>query len=760
MFLKRFFLKIIIIFVAIISVATYSYFIKHPVLAQTSLTQCGYLDQANTTYVLQNNVNSNGTCFAIIAQNVVLDLNGKTITYDNSAPITIPNSDFESGGATADSWDFANAPNAQRIAGTFVQPQTVFSGTYAVKIPIPASNQLIKSTNQITLEPNTTYSLSAMAHSTVAGSYSIYVGLDGTGINASTTGQTWYFQFIRTTFTTGSTPISYNVVAGISGATGASAGNVYIDDIQIQRYRTAGVAVGPQSWAPGRVPDINRYGNAKNAVIKNGSIVQGNDKGDDSHAIVSEGGGGGLVGSGLEIANLTITVNGPSSKAIYLNDGDNINIHDNIINSAVDVIKNRHQRDGALIKFEYDGGGSLIHHNTITSGIQNGIIAGTKSGAVLNQIYQNNITLQTKYTNDFAIAGRGLIYENTINCGSGNNSCRGIFGNSDSKIYNNIIDVQQLLRNQEYDGCEAGGAYGIQIEYASNTEVYNNTVTARANQCDSAAFRNNPTSEETATLGDVGINNYVHDNAFTAIKTGSVSNVAAQGIRISNLNRADSLRFENNTVTTNSQWLQGTSGVSLVQFKSNTFKTTTPMPSSFLPFYTYDWNPPTSLLKDIKFIDNKYLDSETKNLFENASIICTYATSGISSTSCAIGGTNPIDKYSSFYYSWTLSVNVKDGANASISNAVISISNTQGNVVFSGTTDSGGVASAVLDEFKNAAGVKTSSNPYTITISKSGYNSYSGQITMDSSKNISVNLENGTVSDTTPPAAPTGLAVQ
>lgn len=42
---------------------------------------CGTLAQANTTYILTQNVTSAGTCFAIGAHGITLDMNGKTVTY-------------------------------------------------------------------------------------------------------------------------------------------------------------------------------------------------------------------------------------------------------------------------------------------------------------------------------------------------------------------------------------------------------------------------------------------------------------------------------------------------------------------------------------------------------------------------------------------------------------------------------------------------------------------------------------------------------
>jgi hypothetical protein len=49
--------------------------------ASNQLTSCQNLTTSNTTYVLQNDVSSTGTCFEINANNISLNLNGHTITY-------------------------------------------------------------------------------------------------------------------------------------------------------------------------------------------------------------------------------------------------------------------------------------------------------------------------------------------------------------------------------------------------------------------------------------------------------------------------------------------------------------------------------------------------------------------------------------------------------------------------------------------------------------------------------------------------------
>lgn len=49
------------------------------------LNACGNLNAANTTYILESDVISAGTCFTVSANNVTLDLNGHTVTYNTAA---------------------------------------------------------------------------------------------------------------------------------------------------------------------------------------------------------------------------------------------------------------------------------------------------------------------------------------------------------------------------------------------------------------------------------------------------------------------------------------------------------------------------------------------------------------------------------------------------------------------------------------------------------------------------------------------------
>ncbi len=541
------------------------------------VTSCGNLGLSGT-YLLQNDVISAGSCFSITAPNVILDLNGHTVTYDNGNPIIVPNGSFETD--LSGTWDLANAANSSRAPGTFLSPQTLYDGSYSIKVAVPAADQKIQSVEDVTLQANTTYSISGMVFNTTNNSIVMSISIDGTSIIASQTGKTNRgFQYISANYTTGSSLETHKINLTVTGATAVASGSLYFDDIKIQRSRVTGVVVGNQSWWPLRPLDVKTYGGAKYVVIKNGKIVQGTGTSDYAHAV--------LIGPQCEtfdVNNVDFTVAGANSKVLVTNAVYNALFHHNIINHNTKTIRSRDNSDGAAIWSNYAGSGAQIYSNTFNTGIQHAVylppndITGTAT-----KIFDNNITMQTKYTNDFAIWAEGSqIYGNTINCGSGENSCRGIWASgSNTKVYNNTISVQQLPRNQEYYGCEAYGAYGIQTEKGINTEIYGNTVTANAGICEAHAFRANPGG------GGPGASNIsVHDNIFIAIASGAAN---ASSLRLQQL-ESGIMIFFNNTMKTNRRWVSKSADGNVTLVTNNCrWETTGTIDSPFYPFDVFPY---------------------------------------------------------------------------------------------------------------------------------------------------------------------------
>lgn len=98
------------------------------------------LTQANTTYVLQTDVTTSGGAFVDVANNVILDLNGHTVTYDNAAPITVTNGGFESGDFTG--WNVSAMPDVS-ITGPVILG---FWGNDYARFSVPASASPVKET--------------------------------------------------------------------------------------------------------------------------------------------------------------------------------------------------------------------------------------------------------------------------------------------------------------------------------------------------------------------------------------------------------------------------------------------------------------------------------------------------------------------------------------------------------------------------------------------------------------------------------------
>ena len=90
----------------------------------TSVNACQALGTANTTYVLQNDVQSAGTCFGIVADNVTLNLNGHTVTYAVS-----DSSRAHYGVLSADCWDTSLRGIPASLCGGSHKNLVVMNGT-------------------------------------------------------------------------------------------------------------------------------------------------------------------------------------------------------------------------------------------------------------------------------------------------------------------------------------------------------------------------------------------------------------------------------------------------------------------------------------------------------------------------------------------------------------------------------------------------------------------------------------------------------
>lgn len=514
-----------------------------PTAHAVDITTCQTIDTSGT-YVLQNDLTSDGTCITITEPNVEIDLGGHTITYDNRAQIVVPNGSFES--VLTGNWDVTNAANASRQAGMFVGTTvSKYDGDYALRVTIPFTGAQYIRSSQITLAANTTYHVSGMFRN--SGNYdtpepatgrdniTIKIELEGETPSATLTGISWRgFAHTGFLYTTGGSPENHIIRITVDNAAGVPAGNLYIDDIEVLMDSSFGVAVSNGS-----------YPNAANAYIHNGVITQGQGGGNNSHAIfVHE-----LGGNGWHVSDLSLTTHGPnSSPFVSYYTGNNSSIHDCVIAHHTTKITSRDQRQGSSIYIPANSSTpGKIYNNIITHSPQTAIATGSVTTG-RNEIYNNTIAVQSLYTNDFAIGASGWIHHNTIDCLTGSNACRGITIGGTNEVNDNVVSVRNLPRNQEYNGCQAAGAYATQAEYGTvGAKTYNNIIYAETGGgvCEAAGIRLND------GVYDGSTNIEIYNNSVTVKNTGTAN---AYILKLANI-YGSGIDIHDNTFVTNGRFI-------------------------------------------------------------------------------------------------------------------------------------------------------------------------------------------------------------
>ena len=682
-----------------------------------------YLDTRNKIYRLRTDVTTDGTAFAIINSGITFNLNGHTITYGNATPIVVTNGSFETGtGGAATGWDATHGAHCLRTEGIYLS-NTVYDGDYALKCSGYEGDEYVESTATVTLEANTTYSLSAMfwhEHFDGDNPSTVYVKLinqgDGDDVTVSKAVALWRgIQLTETQFTTDATNLTYKIQAGAIIPSGATTYVAYIDDIKIQRTKVYGVSVSAHNWDATSYPGVTRYGRGTNAVVMNGTVTQGQANSTWGHAIYSYSSLGVTT-----VDNMTLTVGGPNSSAIYSNK-ERFVITDNDITSNVQTITSRDNYHGAVIGQMSD---STIFRNIIRNGPHAGICAGNST------IDSNTVQLKVKYTNAFAImtSGSANVHHNIIDCGYGDYAAEGIMvggATNGTRIHDNTVTVQLLANNQEYGGAQQEGCYAIQLEGGTGItgcEIYNNTMTAIADEVRATACR--------LGSGDVsGV--YVHDNHFIATRTGLIAgfdgitgtgdDVFAAPLKLSYFDESE-LVFEDNILESNSQFIGRTSYTHDVKLKRCTLKATGDT-TGFRAFESANWAwTEEGSFHDITFVDPEFYDATTKTLFTDSPILA------------YLGDVHTME---SFICAWTTTIAVKNASGDPVPSATVTIKDKDETVVYSGAADENGEAEVVLDEFRTLGDVKTSYNPYTAAAT-SGELSGSDEFTADKTQTITV----------------------
>lgn len=486
---------------------------------------------------------------------------------------------------------------------------------------------------------------------------------------------------------------------------------LYATDSTAPGYGILGVAC----WDP------ELYGNPCGGrfdyfTVKNGKIVQARTAPPRSHAIrLGQGWGRGLTASGLDIA-----VYSPSSIPIFGEwAGGGWHVYGNTIHNYVTEITNRHQLEGMSIKPQDDRQGGLpnmIHDNKVFGGAQGGIYIVAPG----SKVYNNEIHLDGRFTNDFCIyawADGAEVYgntcDNTVNNGAGRgihvDSARGV------KVHDNTVVAIEQPRVLEYGGCELGGAYAIQLEQtARSAEVYHNRFLALADQCQASALR--------ITDEGPGANNLVHDNVFVARRVGAAT-ALANGASFSGVQAGNGDTIARNIFTADSvgAYIPWDGGAGLT-FSDDTFAVGS-NPSGWV-LVRFDNHFDSS---GNEFQDSVFQNGANAELFFMRPI-----------------GTPDWVGPAGYTVRWTYGLTVVDPNNHPLPGAVVTITDSLGQQVFSGTTNAQGQISTLLAQFRRfnrVEGVaKEEHTPHMVAVSLSGYAPQSVRLTADAQKKMTLAL--------------------
>jgi hypothetical protein len=452
--------------------------------------------------------------------------------------------------------------------------------------------------------------------------------------------------------------------------------------------------LGVECWDPDFGAKNPCGGSFRNFTVFGGTITQGEGAAPFSHAIrLGQG-----PGNGLTVYSVTFNVHADSSIAIYTTFlGTHTQIFNNTVNNKVTVIQNRHQEQGQSIKFADSAkvpGPAAIYGNHITGGGQGGIFSSIKG----TKIYNNVVSQKGTYTNDFGIyawSDGGEVFKNTVTPILG----RGISiagASNGAQVYDNYVVVIEQKDNQEYGGCQVGGAYGIQFDdEPRNGKAFRNTVIAKADQCEAQALRVTDSRE--------GAGNRSHDNTYSAERVGA-STAMATGFGSGG---ATGFTSEHDTYTGDSSdvsfdWDGGRN----LLFRECTFAKGKKAASDFVTFSFRNG-------KDLPVSNIRFVDS----VFENGAKKESTNMKPILSNGDWPGSAE-------YFIDWSLTLFVHDQLQRPVPGSDVLIIDALGHVAYQGNTNQEGKISVPLTEFRiyntPSQVLQEIHTPYRVNITKKG----------------------------------------
>jgi len=325
--------------------------------------------------------------------------------------------------------------------------------------------------------------------------------------------------------------------------------------------------------------------------------------------------------------------------------------------------------------------------------------------------------LKATYTNDFGILlwGPGGTASNNRIRGQS----RGILAYStNNRILNNTIDVYEVNKNIEYNGCELSGSFGIQFEGSSRYALATgNTVTTTADLCEARSFR---VTDTPSGNGNVSRGNY-----YKAIRIGTTTKIAAAA----SFQGMDGVLMDGDTLEADGANAEiAWNGGQNITLRNVTFVKGTNPASNYatLVFRSGDTNPTTTTRRaQMTLQDPKFLNGASANSFIMYPI-----------------GYNGWAVPSSYTVQWTYNLTVRDRLLAAVSGATVTISDNTG-ATWSLLTDANGrITPLLLTQFRRyntTSGVSLDARTYTVKVTKNTC-TYSAPLGLTSTINSIVTL--------------------
>jgi hypothetical protein len=414
------------------------------------------LNQPGATYVLETNVDTRGTAFVVAAPNVTLDLNGHTVTYGDSNPVTVVNAGFEDGsGRNVPGWNLTQASSAS------LAPNTSFLfGNQVLRLSNFKTPQRISSDPIPITQVGHTYTATITPAGINAGSKVELAVLDartgqvlGSGVSAAAfRGFSAVAQFTPRT----SDPVILRIkVTPPKGATDS----LDLDAATLTVSDDYGIVASdaPADGLPG-LDNLSRaarkqYRKAANFTLENGSVEQGQGNGYASDPLFFRN------LNGLTVKNVSTFASGMDTQSL---DATYARGHVTVISSTflenIANVSNR-MNDNATLKLNDIRGPIQIENNQILGSPQIGIMLAQNDSHFKVDISGNYISQNAVVTNPYAIllssAQNFEVANNTIAPISG----RGIdvdgyspllLGHGD--ISNNYVVVQERLDRENPQG--------------------------------------------------------------------------------------------------------------------------------------------------------------------------------------------------------------------------------------------------------------------------------------------------------------------